>query len=185
MWFSHIWTTLHRSSLEEKTANPEAWKEKGLGVVWQKINFSEDLNDLWTLSDQVGWSRFVNPLLEVSPTFYENQQLFSTLDRWAYHPTHGWPISVSQILSYVFLWFRNIYFSDSVSCISINQVFSTLDRWAYHPTHSWPISVICIFFRFWNTYFSDSVTGISLIQKHIFFRFCIVYFSESGVLQPW
>ena len=81
----------------------------------------------------------VNPLSEVSPTFYENQQLFSSPDRWAYHPTHGWPISVSQILSYVFLWFRNIYFSDSVSCISLNQVFSSLDRWAYQPTHMPPI----------------------------------------------
>ena len=47
------------------------------------------LYDLWTLSDQVEGSRFVNPLLEVSPTFYENQQVFSSLDRWAYHPYMG------------------------------------------------------------------------------------------------
>ena len=85
----------------------------------RKINFSEDFYDLWTLSDRVEGSRFVNPLLEVSPTFYENQQLFSTLDRWAYHPTHGRPISISQVLSYAFLWFWKLYFSDSVTCISL------------------------------------------------------------------
>ena len=65
------------------------------------------LYDLWT--DRVEGSMDVNPLSEVSPTFYENQQVFSSLDRWAYHPTHGRPITISQILSNVFLWFeRNI-----------------------------------------------------------------------------
>ena len=58
-------------------------------------------------TDQVWGSWFVNPLSEVSKSFYGNQQLLFSPDRWAYHPTHGRPISISLILILVFLGFWN------------------------------------------------------------------------------
>ena len=106
--------------------------------------FRRFIGPLNPLSDRVEGSRFVNPLLEVSPTFYENQQVFSSLDRWAYHPTHGWPITISQILSNVFLCSVKLISTD-VGCTAVFQRWCPTDLYDYISLmmpHIHPIQLI-------------------------------------------
>ena len=108
--FKMFWSTPnenYRANWRLAQMNNFHGKTALVGSLAFSISILKPIFQLCSNTDQVWGSWFVNPLSEVSKSFYGNQQLLFSPDRWAYHPTHGRPISISLILILVFLGFWN------------------------------------------------------------------------------
>ena len=101
------WKLNHRENWRLAQMNNFHGKSALVGSLAFSISILNPIFQLCSNTDQVWGSWFVNPLSEVSKSFYGNQQMLFSPDRWAYHPTHGRPISISLILILVFLGFWN------------------------------------------------------------------------------